>query len=176
MNFTTAQWPGLPDPKNPTYAVYSEHLLVGYRYYEAHNLKFEYGFPFGHGLSYTKFNYSDLSISKATGESYQVSFTVTNIGHRAGSEVAQLYLTFPISAGEPPNQLKGFQKTGSLQPGKQQKVQLMVTLNDCSVWDVPSHSYKPVSGTFHVKVGSSSRDIRLETTLERKTHPRDIVV
>lgn len=165
MNFTTAQWPGAPDPNNPTYAEYSEGLLVGYRYYEAKNVQFEYGFPFGHGLSYTTFNYSDLTVKQAAQQSHEVSFIVTNTGKRAGSEVAQLYLTFPASAGEPPNQLKGFRKTRTLNPGESEQVVLIVTLDDRSIWDVASHSWKPVKGQFQIKVGSSSRDLRMADSL-----------
>ena len=58
--FSPAQWPGLPDPAHPTYANYSEKLLVGYRYYDAHGIEFSTGFPFGHGLSYANFTYSNL--------------------------------------------------------------------------------------------------------------------
>lgn len=169
QNFTTAQWPGLPS-KNPVYAEYSEGLLVGYRYYEAHNIQFDTGFPFGHGLSYTKFEYSNLTI----GADWQTTFQVTNVGKVAGSEVAQLYLTFPASAGEPPNQLKGFRKTGLLQPSMSETVTLTLVHDDYSIWDVTSHAYKPVTGTFHVKIGSSSRDIRLQA--QKNEAEEEIVV
>merc|ERR1712003_61365 len=101
-----AQWPGLPEGNNPAYCYYEEKLLVGYRFYEARNIQFTTGFPFGHGLSYTKFEYDKLHI-----ESDTVSFSIKNVGSVSGSEVAQMYLVFPPSAGEPPLQLKGFHKT-----------------------------------------------------------------
>jgi hypothetical protein len=86
-------------------------LFVGYRWHDAHNSP--PAFPFGHGLSYTTFGYSNLTAT-ASG----VSFTLTNTGSVAGAEVAQLYLGFPASAGEPPQQLKGFQKVCALCEGR----------------------------------------------------------
>ena len=105
QDFSPQQWPGLPDPSNPVYANYTERLEVGYRYYDAHGLQFDTGFPFGHGLSYSAFGYTDIAASKDG-----VSFTLTNTGKVAGAEVAQLYLSFPAAAGEPPKNLKGFKK------------------------------------------------------------------
>lgn len=156
VDFSPAQWPGLPDPKNPTYANYTEKLLVGYRYYDAHKIQFTTGFPFGHGLSYTTFEYSDIKATAA-----EVSVTVKNSGSVAGAEVAQLYLAFPSAAGEPPLQLKGFQKTKALAAGESATVSFDVTSLDKSVWDSASGSFQEVKGEFGVSVGSSSRDIRL---------------
>ncbi len=100
---TTAQFPG-----NGTTVQYSEGLDVGYRWYNAKNI--QPLFPFGYGLSYTSFRYSGLRVTPvASGtQDVQVTATVTNTGHRSGTDVAQLYVTDPASAGEPPRQLKGF--------------------------------------------------------------------
>ena len=138
------------------YSFYTEKLLVGYRYYDAHKINFVTGFPFGHGLSYTSFQYSDLAI---TGTS--VSFTVRNAGGVAGSEVAQLYLSFPPAANEPILQLKGFKKTSKLDPGEATTVTVALTARDFSTWDPNLHKWSLVQGSFTVRVGSSSRDIRL---------------
>jgi len=150
-----AQWPGLPDPKKPTYANYTERLLVGYRYYEAKQIPFESGFPFGHGLSYTTFKYQGLKINGLS-----VSFEVINAGSMAGAEVPQLYLGFPASAGEPPKQLKGFKKV-LLQPQQSNVVTLQLTERDLSIWDTSKHAFTVVKGDFQVRIGASSRDIRL---------------
>ena len=91
--------------------LYSEGVDVGYRWYNAKNLTPM--FPFGYGLSYTTFAFSGLRISRAsvTGtQSVRVSATVTNTGHGAGTDVAQLYLGDPAATGEPPRQLVGFQR------------------------------------------------------------------
>lgn len=161
-----AQWPGLPNPKKPTYAYYMEKLLVGYRHYDAHNISFTTGFPFGHGLSYTTFEYSNLKVQgdKSGSGSYQVTFTIKNSGTVAGAEVAQLYLGFPGSAGEPLRQLKGFGKTKVLAAGEEQQMQLNLRPRDTSIWDVVRHEWSVVIGKYQVSIGSSSRDLRLQAS------------
>jgi beta-glucosidase len=159
QDFTDEQWPGLPDPGTPIYANYTEKLLVGYRYYDAKKIDFTTGFPFGHGLSYTSFKYSDV---KATSTS--ISATVVNTGKVSGSEVAQMYLGFPEEAGEPPKQLKGFKKV-MLAPGASATVEFPLTEWSTAIWDVSSHGWKPVKGEFDVWVGTSSRELPLTTKL-----------
>ena len=103
---TPAQWPGVDGNVQ-----FSEGLDIGYRWYDAHKLTPL--FPFGYGLSYTSFRYSDLQIQSspdgATGD-VTVSATVTNTGSRAGADVAQLYLRDPAASGEPPRQLAAFKR------------------------------------------------------------------
>lgn len=159
-DFSPAQYPGLPNPRVPFYAFYTERLLVGYRYYEHHNISFTTGFPFGHGLSYTSFEYSQLDIQGTLG-GMKVSFLVRNTGSLPGSEVAQLYLYFPEAAGEP-LQLKGFQKTSTLAPGSAQEVSLLLRPRELSIWNNGEHRWMPVDGRFQVRIGSSSRDIRIK--------------
>jgi len=178
--FTPAQWPGIgPNAQAPDYAFYTEKLLVGYRFYDEHKISFRTGFPFGHGLSYTTFSYSNLVLdfegrinSDIAGK---VSFTVTNTGKVAGSEVAQLYLAFPKVAGEPPLQLKGFKKTRSLAPGESELVQLTVRRRDISIWDDHVHAWAVVPGRFTAKVGASSRDWRLHGNFEVNDSAKDVI-
>ena len=92
-------WPGVNLQAN-----YSEQLLIGYRCYDAKGL--DPAYPFGHGLTFTTWSVADLHVEDAS----RVSVTLTNTGTRAGSEVVQLYLGFPSAVGEPPKQLKSFQK------------------------------------------------------------------
>ncbi|EDQ89527.1 uncharacterized protein MONBRDRAFT_32335 [Monosiga brevicollis MX1] len=155
IGMTTRQYPGLD---NGLEAYYDEALLVGYRWYDHHAIT--PAFPFGHGLSYTSFEYSDIQASKTS-----VSVTVTNTGSKAGAEVAQLYLGFPSSAGEPPRQLKGFEKV-VLAPGAKTTVTFDLRPRDLSIWDVKQHAWSPVSGTFEVAVGASSRDIRQTSSFD----------
>ena len=132
---------------------YSEKLLVGYRYYDAkHEVP---AFPFGHGLSYSSFSYADLKASKST-----VSFTLKNTGAVHASEVPQLYLTFPASSGEPPQQLKGFQQV-PLAPGASATVTFALDSRAISIWDIASRKWAEQSGSFGVMVGASSRDSKL---------------
>ena len=154
-NFTPAQYPGLPS-LFPLEANYSEGLLIGYRWYDAHHVTPL--FPFGHGLSYTQFKYSGLTASATN-----VTIVLTNTGSVAGAEVAQLYLAFPSAANEPPLQLKGFGKV-MLQPGQSATVAFPVTARDLSIWDATTHDWAMQHGTFGVYVGASSRDIRAKGT------------
>jgi len=160
-DFKEDQFPGVLQADNLHHSVYSEQLLVGYRFYDARGIQFDTGFPFGHGLSYTTFGYSDLRLRNNA-----VSFTVTNTGAVAGREVAQLYLAFPAAAGEPPLQLRGFRKTTLLPPGEQERVTMELRPRDTAIWDSAAHDWAPVRGSFGVHVGASSRDIRLEGRME----------
>jgi len=89
---------------------------------------------------------------------------VKNTGKFDGAEVAQLYLTFPVSAGEPPMQLKGFKKV-FIAAGSSATVKFPIRDRDLSIWDITSHGWKKLSGDFGVNVGASSRDIKLTGTL-----------
>jgi len=152
---TQAQWPG----SNGT-VQYSEGVKVGYRWYQAQNIAPLY--PFGFGLSYTSFGFSNLQITpldahgKAT-----VTATVTNTGSRAGSEVAQLYVGDPATTGEPPLQLKGFDKV-SLQPGASTTVSFLLTLHDLAYWN---NGWTTALGSYRIAVGNTSANPQLSGTL-----------
>jgi beta-glucosidase len=154
---TTAQFPG-----DGTTVQYSEGLDVGYRWYNAKDI--QPLFPFGYGLSYTSFRYSGLRVTPvASGtQDVQVTATVTNTGHRSGTDVAQLYVTDPASAGEPPRQLKGFQRV-DLRPGQSERVRFTLTPSDLSWFDpsAPGASatgggWSQSAGGYQVYVGDSS--------------------
>ena len=106
--------------------------------------------------SLKQFSYSALEVSQAA-----ISVTVTNAGPVPGREVAQLYLGYPASAGEPPRQLKGFVKTPTLGKGQSTTVTFDLDDRSFSIWNVTKHSWQLLKGTFGVHVGSSSRDIRV---------------
>jgi beta-glucosidase len=154
---TTAQFPG-----NGSTVQYSEGLDVGYRWYNANDI--QPLFPFGYGLSYTSFRFSGLQVTPAVQgtQDVRVSATVTNTGHRSGADVAQLYVTFPASAGEPPRQLKGFQRV-NLAPGQSTRVNFTLTPADLSWFDpsAPGASatgggWSQSAGAYQVYVGDSS--------------------
>ncbi|EEF60204.1 glycoside hydrolase family 3 domain protein [Pedosphaera parvula Ellin514] len=151
---TIAQFPGTNG-----HVSYSEKLQVGYRWYDASNASPQ--FPFGHGLSYTTFTYSNLAIS-AVNPSGQVTIglDVQNFGNRNGAEVVQLYLGFPPGAGEPPRQLKAFRKV-PVSSGGSTHVSFTLIWEDLACWDPIAHQWVVPPGTFQVMVGASSRDIRL---------------
>jgi beta-glucosidase len=120
-------------------------------------------FPFGFGLSYTTFHYSDLVVerSRATADlKVLVTFRVTNTGARPGFAVPQIYLGYPdITEGnEPPLELKGFQKV-TLQPGETKLVHVALDKRAFSYWSVAAGSWKLANGSFKIALGSSSEDI-----------------
>jgi beta-glucosidase len=137
---------------------YKEGVLVGYRWYDANNVT--PAFPFGYGLSYTSFDYRNLSVTPAS-----VSFDVKNVGVRAGTDVPQLYLGLPPAPGvvEPPKMLKGFQRV-TLAPGQTQHVTLPITSRDLSYWSTAAGDWRLAPGCATVMVGHSSRDIALRGT------------
>jgi beta-glucosidase len=135
---------------------YSEGLDVGYRWYTAKAISPL--FPFGFGLSYTTYRYSGLHVSPATVngvQTVQVSATVTNTGNRAGADVAQLYLGDPAAAGEPPLQLKGFQRV-TLNPGQSAKVTFALPPSATWWWDQAAGGWTQSTGSYRVYVGDSS--------------------
>jgi beta-glucosidase len=141
---------------------FDEGVLVGYRWYDAKHQKPL--FPFGFGLSYTTFKYSDPRLS-GSGVSRTATVTVTNTGSRAGADVAELYLAFPPAAKEPPRQLKGFEKV-SLNPGQSKTVSFSLNRSSFSAWDSLNNRWRVYGGTYTVEIGSSSSDILLESPLE----------
>jgi beta-glucosidase len=153
---TTAQFPG-----NGTDVLYSEGVDVGYRWYDANDLTPL--FPFGFGLSYTKFAYSGLRLSSTTvtgTQDVRVSATVTNTGNRTGTDVAQLYIGDPASTGEPPRQLEGFQRV-NLAPGQSARVSFVITPQDTSWWSDAANGWTQTAGLYHVYVGDSSAPANL---------------
>ena len=148
---TTAQFPG-----NGSEVLYSEGIDIGYRWYDSQNITPM--FPFGFGLSYTKFAYSGLSLSRTVVNGTQdvrVSATVTNVGKVAGSDVAQLYLGDPAATGEPPRQLEGYQRV-TLNPGRSARVSFTITPQDMSWWSDSANGWTQTAGLYHVYVGDSS--------------------
>ncbi|PRX08546.1 UNVERIFIED_ORG: beta-glucosidase [Martelella mediterranea] len=149
--------------------IYSEGIHVGYRGYAARQV--EPLFAFGHGLSYTTFAYSDLSVSAdeiGLGDVIEVSFTVTNTGTQAGREISQLYLAANgQQLRRSPIELKGFVKT-PLEPGESRRVTLTLSGRDLAVWHPERGRWVLESEEARLLVGAASDDIRLEATLTLK--------
>ena len=154
--FINASYPGCREVN------YGEGIFVGYRYYDKRDLAPL--FPFGHGLSYTSFAYSDLKVTKKVmiGGKVQVSLTVTNTGKLAGKEVVQLYVSdLQSSLPRPPKELKGFAKP-ALAPGESGTLAFTLDERALSYYDPHRHAWVAEPGEFELLVGSSSRDIRLK--------------
>lgn len=145
---------------------YAEGVYVGYRHFDKRAIAPI--FPFGHGLSYTTFEYKNLKLSQSgtpVGSSILVSVDVTNTGKRAGDEVVQLYVHDPEpKVDRPVRELKGFDKV-SLQPGETRTALFTISPRDFAFFDVPGAQWKAAAGRYDIEIGASSRDIRLKTSL-----------
>jgi beta-glucosidase len=145
---------------------YAEGIYVGYRHFD--KAKITPLFPFGHGISYTTFRYSDLKLSKPTlmrdGKT-TVRLNVTNTGTRSGTEVVQLYVQDARpKIDKPVRELKGFQRV-KLTPGETKTVTLSLDRRAFAYCDVPGKQWKADAGTYEIQVGASSRDIRLKSSV-----------
>ena len=141
---------------------YTEGVFVGYRHFDKDGVKPL--FPFGYGLSYTTFKYSNLSVTPAAfkqGQDVTVSFDVTNTGAREGAEIGQLYVGDKhASVPRPVKELKGFSKV-DLKPGETKHVTLALNPRAFQYWDEKGKQWKADAGDFDVLVGPSSADIAL---------------
>jgi len=140
---------------------YGEGLFVGYRWYEARRLPV--AFPFGHGLSYTSFDYGTPSAVQTPSGDVEVTLAVSNTGQRPGREVVQLYASLPGSAyTRPPRELKAFANV-PLEPGETREVTLVLRRDDLAVWDQRLDRWILESGSYRIEAGASSADIRAST-------------
>ncbi len=157
---TERQYPGIKEEgKKWWQEYYDEGVFIGYRWYSSKSIPVQY--PFGHGLSYTTFDVSDVSVKRA-GDGFKVSAAVKNTGSVPGAEVVQLYVSDVESSVERPvKELKGFEKV-YLQPGESRKVQFTLDRRALSFFDADSHAWVAEPGEFRALVGTSSEDIREE--------------
>jgi beta-glucosidase len=149
-----AQWPGVD-----LTSVYTEGLEVGYRYDHANGI--QPLFPFGYGLSYTRFTLGGLSVTRS-GAGYSVTVDVTNSGTRTGTEVPQAYLTFPASAGEPPAQLAAF---SAVTLGADQTRAVTLFVPGTAFQTYQTGAWSTVPGTYTLSVGESSSDLPLTSAV-----------
>lgn len=170
-----AQYPGIVDAEGIRQVDYTEGMEVGYRWYDAQGI--EPLFPFGHGLSYTTFEYVNMQVIPRVqeGRDIRVRFGVVNTGSVAGSEIAQVYLSLPSGLGEPPKRLVGWVKV-TLEPGEREWVTLSIDPDSSdhpmSYWDTSSDSWVTPTGSYTVHVGSSSSSSDLMSRTVR-VFPRD---
>lgn len=147
-------------PGDLTSVRYGEGVFVGYRYYESANVEVRY--PFGHGLSYTSFEYSDLEVTEGGSAA---SVRVTNTGSVGGKEVVQLYVSPPPSdVRRPVRELRAFTKVW-LEPGASTRVELALTSRAYSYWDVDASTWVTAAGKYVVQIARSAHDVVLESTV-----------
>jgi len=154
-------------PGEDLHVKYAEGIYVGYRYFDKHDIAPQY--PFGYGLSYTNFGYSDLRIKPgkvSSGQTFDVSLKLRNQGNRAGAEVVQLYIhDGHSSVDRPVKELKGFRRI-ELAPGKSATVNFTLDKSAMAFYNTQKKDWITEPGKFDVLVGSSSRDIRLKGSFE----------
>ena len=145
--------------RNVDFTEYEEDIYVGYRYFDSFEVPVSY--PFGFGLSYTTFEYSDAKVA-AKGDGYEVSVVVKNTGERDGKEVVQLYVSAPDNkaANKPAKELKAYAKTRLLKPGESETVTLVVKAADLASFDEAASAWVVAAGDYQFLVGASSQDIK----------------
>ena len=164
---TPTRYPGIAPDGAPDEtwraSVYSEGVFVGYRHFDQAGIAPL--FPFGHGLSYTSFEWKDAQIAPSGDDRWRVSLTVENSGQRAGTEVVQLYVSAPGKAlPRPPKELKGF-VTVDLGPGESRRVTMELSRQALAYWDENKSRWAVETGDHVVQLGASSRDLRHSLTL-----------
>lgn len=139
---------------------YDEGLKVGYKWYDAEHKQVL--FPFGYGLSYTTYSYSNLKVMP--GKNVRLAFTVTNTGSRSGAEIAEVYAALPSGTGEPPKRLVGWSKV-KLNPGESKPVSVEVDPKYLSIFNVDRNNWQLVPGSYTFMVGGSSQELPLKESV-----------
>ena len=145
--------------KNVDYTDYEEDIYVGYRYFDSFDVPVSY--PFGFGLSYTTFEYSDAKIAEK-GDAYEVNVTVKNTGELEGKEVVELYVSAPDNkaANKPAKELKAYAKTKQLKPGESETITLTVKAADLASFDETASAWVVAEGEYQFLVAASAQDIK----------------
>lgn len=144
------------------YNFYAERFNVGYRYYDKYATP---AFAFGHGLSYAKFEYSNLTVEKQSETDYVICYTVKNVSNVAGKEISQIYVSDLLSTSErPKKELKGFSKD-LLQPGESKRISIPLNKKSFAFWNPAIDGWYVENGVFRILVGAASNDIRLSTEI-----------
>ena len=153
--------------KNVDYTDYEEDVYVGYRYFDSFEVPVAY--PFGYGLSYTTFEYSDAKITEK-GDAYEVSVTVKNTGVHEGKEVVELYISAPDNkaANKPAKELKAFAKTKALKAGESETVTMTVKAADLASFDEEASAWVVAEGEYQFLVAASAQDIKATLSANAK--------
>ena len=169
MNFTRLLFDNEPKPEeervqNEDYTIYEEGIYVGYRHFDKESL--DVSFPFGFGMSYSTFNVDSMAVN-VVNDTIQVSLSVTNSGTMAGKEVIQVYSSKPVSSiDRPAQELRAFAKTPELSPGETHRISFSIPVTELKYWNEYRNSWALEGGTYEIKAGVSSRDIRQIASIE----------
>jgi beta-glucosidase len=161
-NYTQPEvWKQIASGLAPFPVTYDEGVKVGYKWYDAE--KKAVLFPFGFGLSYTTYSYSNLKVSP--GKTPKVTFTLKNTGKRDGAEVAEVYASLPATAAEPPKRLVGFSKV-QLKAGESKEVTVDVNPKYLSIFNVDQNGWQLLPGEYNFMVGGSSDNLQLKQSIK----------
>ena len=150
--------------RNKDYTVYEEGIYVGYRHFDKNDIKVS--FPFGYGLSYTNFEYSDLEVIKQD-QKINLSLKIKNTGDVKGKEIIQVYISkINSKIDRPTKELKGFSKTKLLNVAESSILDIEIPLSDFSYWNEEINNWSIENGEYNILIGSSSRDIKLEEKIK----------
>jgi beta-glucosidase len=145
--------------RNKDYTAYDEGIYVGYRHFD--KAKTEVSYPFGYGLSYTNFEYSNSTVI-VENDTINVSLTVKNSGNLAGKEIVQVYTEkLASSIDRPAQELKSFAKTRNLKAGATDSISIRIPVSELQYWDIKQNNWALEKGVYRINVGASSRDIKL---------------
>ncbi|MDC2996717.1 beta-glucosidase [Flavobacteriaceae bacterium] len=159
LMFDKKEKPLSEQTKNKDFTIYEEGLYVGYRHFEKEDINTSY--PFGYGLSYTNFDYSNI-VAKNVNDTINISLDVKNTGNISGKEIVQIYFSKSNSSVDrPKKELKDFSKTKLLKSGEKAKVEFSLPISDLSYWDDEKNEWVIEKGNYEIFAGSSSSDIRL---------------
>ena len=149
--------------RNVDYTEYEEDIYVGYRYFDSFDVPVSY--PFGYGLSYTTFEYSDAKIAQKN-DIYDVTVTITNTGDREGKEVVELYVAAPDAqaANKPAKELKAFAKTKNLKPGEKETLTMSITADQLASFDEAASAWVVAEGDYQFLVAASVQDVKATLT------------
>ena len=159
LMFDKKEKPLSEQTKNKDFTIYEEGLYVGYRHFEKEGINTSY--PFGYGLSYTNFDYSNI-VAKNVNDTINISLDIKNIGNISGKEVVQIYFSKSNSSVDRPiKELKDFSKTKLLKSGEKVRVEFSLPISDLSYWDDEKNEWVIEKGNYEISAGASSSDIRL---------------
>ena len=164
MDFFRSKDVNKSEIKNVDYTVYEEDIYVGYRHFDKAGK--EVSFPFGYGLSYTDFEFSNLTIT-TNGNRIDINLDVRNIGQVEGKEVVQVYVSkIDSKIDRPINELKTFNKTSLLHPNTEENIALQINYEDLRYWDENSNGWKLEEGEYLINIGNSSRNFLLSKIIK----------
>jgi beta-glucosidase len=164
MLFGGKEKPQAEQVRNIDYTSYEEGIYVGYRHFDKNNVEVSY--PFGYGLSYTSFLFEKMDVTQE-GDVINIAVQVKNNGSIAGKEVVQIYVSKPdTKIDRPVQELKAFAKTPLLNVGESAVITLKIVVPDLSYWNEKASKWELESGTYSIKAGFSSRDLRLSGDID----------